>query len=88
MKRSRARRKPSYAIVDPWVIPDKTNFSDITQDLTQDSRVSKTYEGRFHTGGFVSTREVSLEYMTRLRGGPLEACCNDAPRCIHFGGFM
>lgn len=88
----RARRH--LAVVEPVrAIPDRIKRfailrNDISKELMMDHRVIKGHEGRIHTGGFVAKSHLAIEYVTKLRGGPIKACCPSAPRCEHFSGEM
>ena len=77
---SRARRVPS----EPTrYIPDRiAGGAEIS--FAGDGRVFRHPEN----GGHLAKRSVALEYVTKLRGGPLVTCCARAPYCEHFRGEM
>lgn len=83
-KSSRARRNQEHL----YAIPDRIPGADARDTLEIDPRVKKNHETRNHTGGYVANKTVAFMYMHKLRGGSVQLCCKDAPRCKHFSGGM
>jgi hypothetical protein len=84
---SRARRVPSEPtryIPDRIAGGNNIYLERNAAPLGGDPRVFRHPEN----GGYLAKRSVALEYVTKLRGGPLVACCARAPYCEHFRGEM
>jgi len=80
MKKSRSRRH--LHAVEPYrYIPDKIAGGSL---VSFDAHVIKNPDN----GGYMAKRSVAVEYVTKIRGGPMILCCSNAPYCEHFRGTM
>lgn len=83
MRKSSRARRSLYVVNDNRYIPDRiAGGNDIS--FEGDKRVFRHPEN----GGHIARLPVAIEYVTKLRGGPMTLCCARAPYCEHFRGVM